>query len=65
MMVVRRTNPYDFNFNPYRPRAQPRYRDYNPYLAMRDVTGMVVMGGVTLGAIGMVGSVVPLFIPKT
>ena len=62
--MVRRTNPYDWN--PYRvPRAQPRYRDYNPYLAMRDVTGMVVMGGVTLGTIGMVGSVVPLFMPKT
>lgn len=58
-MTVRRTNPYYWNPYGYTSRAQPRYRDYNPYLAMRDVTGMVIMGGVALGTLGLVGAMYP------
>ena len=50
-------NPYsNMKVNPS-PRHNPRMvEDYTPWRAMADMTGMVVMGGVTLGAVGLMGS---------
>ena len=52
-------NPYsNMRVNPS-PRHNPRMvEDYTPQRAMADMTGMVVMGAVTLGAVGLMGSLI-------